>query len=580
MFNGFDLSTITDAKFGSVQVKQIYYSSQLIWPTNAAKYLTIEIVDGGTLTLLDTTQTVGTHTISYSTDNGFTWTQVTTVHNQSVLIGTYAVGDKILLKGSETSYGDNTGFGTRINGTAKFDVYGNIMSLVYGDNFIGQTALPQDPIDPSNPQPWYESTFANLFDHSNVISAEDLVLPATTLTPRCYNYMFNGCTLLTNAPKILPATSLLHACYRAMFSGCTSLTTAPELLATTLADSCYHFMFDGCTSLTTAPELPATTLSNNCYQEMFSGCTSLNYIKCLATDITATGCTTDWVQNVASSGTFIRDTNMTSWTIGANGIPTNWTVVPPLSHDYSLDYLTFEAFEPTTFTFSTNDVQYSLDNGTTWTTLAANTASPQLAAGDKILWKQTGLTPTSTAGIGTFSATGNYKAYGNVMSLYYGDNFIGQTSLSGNNYAFRYLFSGNTKLVNAENLILPATTLANNCYQNMFQYCTSLTSAPVLPATTLASNCYSYMFRGCTSLTTAPDLLATTSAGSCYVYMFNGCTSLRYIKCLLSKYSLINTSYWVQNVAASGTFVKNPSTTNWSTGVHGIPSGWTTQDAT
>jgi hypothetical protein len=50
-------------------------------------------------------------------------------------------------------------------------------------------------------------------------------------------------------------------------------------------------------------------------------------------------------------------------------------------------YLTFEALEDTTFTFSKNDLQYSIDNGVTWTTLAKGTASPTINTGNKILWK-------------------------------------------------------------------------------------------------------------------------------------------------------------------------------------------------
>ena len=112
------------------------------------------------------------------------------------------------------------------------------------------------------------------------------------------------------------------------------------------------------------------------------------------------------------------------------------------------------------------------------------------------------------------------------MSLLYGDNFKGQTDLTGKNYAFYRLFSDNTKVVNAENLSLPATTLANNCYQYMFNGCTSLVNAPELPATTLVEYCYNGMFDGCTSLTTAPELPATTLAESCYYRMFMDCTSL------------------------------------------------------
>jgi hypothetical protein len=60
---------------------------------------------------------------------------------------------------------------------------------------------------------------------------------------------------------------------------------------------------------------------------------------------------------------------------------------------------------------------------------------------------------------------------------------------------------------------LPVTRLTRDrCYSGMFQYCTSLTTAPELPATTLASYCYNQMFYGCTSLTTAPELPATTLA--------------------------------------------------------------------
>ena len=111
-----------------------------------------------------------------------------------------------------------------------------------------------------------------------------------------------------------------------MFRSCTSLATAPALPAMTLAESCYRDMFYNCSSLTVAPELPATTLVNDCYHNMFQYCTKLNYIKCLATDISASYCTSYWVEYVASTGTFVKNPNMTSWTTGTGGIPAGWTV--------------------------------------------------------------------------------------------------------------------------------------------------------------------------------------------------------------------------------------------------------------
>ena len=112
-----------------------------------------------------------------------------------------------------------------------------------------------------------------------------------------------------------------------MFNNCTSLTGAPQLPATTLALGCYGSMFHNCTSLTTAPELPATSLAYMCYYNMFNGCTSLNYIKCLATNISATDCTTSWVGGVASTGTFIKPSS-TDWSSksGNDGIPAGWVV--------------------------------------------------------------------------------------------------------------------------------------------------------------------------------------------------------------------------------------------------------------
>ena len=153
-----------------------------------------------------------------------------------------------------------------------------------------------------------------------------LELPATTLAQSCYNSMFNGCTSLTTAPK-LPATTLAESCYNSMFYGCTSLTTAPELPATTLAEICYSKMFSECSSLTVAPELLATELTTYCYNSMFLGCTKLNYIKCLATNVSASYCTYNWVDHVPSTGTFIKHPDMDSWPTGTSGIPSGWTVV-------------------------------------------------------------------------------------------------------------------------------------------------------------------------------------------------------------------------------------------------------------
>ncbi len=224
----------------------------------------------------------------------------------------------------------------------RFSIGGNIASLLVGDNFgaLGPTLTD-----------W---SFQELFKgHVNLADASELVLPMGTCPANGYKSMFNGCTGLTGAP-LLPATTLATSSYESMFDGCSSLavlpddfvlpaatmakncykfmfrnsglTKAPALKATTLAESCYYGMFAGCTSLSTSSSpvlLPASKLETNCYMEMFNGATGVNEVICLATDRSAGGCTTRWLQNVAVSGTFWAPSGVT-WGTGVSAVPTSW----------------------------------------------------------------------------------------------------------------------------------------------------------------------------------------------------------------------------------------------------------------
>lgn len=417
-------------------------------------YLTFEALDEGVFGIIigKDVPTSNLTSISYSLDNGTTWVKTNNVNSTEVKVTTPTVakGGKVLWKGSGKSY---TGLTTGTDVIEKFSIffsnvsfnaYGNIQSLLLGDNFI------------SNNPSFNDRFFGYLFSDSLIYDAENLIMPQVVKT-KCYNYMFKSstlkkapnlpvtnlgsytycyaqmfynCTALIKAPN-LPATSLSNYCYQSMFEGCSnlrfppqiaatacsdycynnmfngckylettptlvintlsssccssmfrsctnlkvvnitfnatdaktscfssmfyyctsltsapalpmtnlstssyysmfygcsSLTTAPALPATTLASNCYSAMFQNCTSLTTAPDLPATTLTTGCYQNMFNGCTLLNRITCLATNISASTCTSSWLYKVASSGTFTKAHDMESWTTGANGIPSGWTV--------------------------------------------------------------------------------------------------------------------------------------------------------------------------------------------------------------------------------------------------------------
>ena len=239
----------------------------------------------------------------------------------------------------------------------------------YSGMFSGCTNLKEAPALPATALVGY--CYSGMFqDCTSLEKAPEL--PATVLAERCYGSMFQGCTSLEKAPELpakglaygcysgwsldylnnygvswssaggmfsgctslteapsLPSTTLAEYCYSGMFSGCTSLTSAPELPATTLASSCYEDMFRGCTSLTEAPSLPATTLASSCYSYMFQGCRNLNKVTMLATDISAYNCLYYWLYDVPYYGTFIKSPEMevSSFESGANGIPSDWTVV-------------------------------------------------------------------------------------------------------------------------------------------------------------------------------------------------------------------------------------------------------------
>ena len=169
-----------------------------------------------------------------------------------------------------------------------------------------------------------KAKFCNLFKECTCLT-EAPKLPATKLAENCYKGMFANCTSLINAPE-LPATALADYCYSFMFYACTSLKKAPELPATILTLDCYSYMFYACNSLTKSPELPAIVLADYCYYNMFFWCSKLNNVTMLATDISASGCLSGWLDGVSSTGTFTKAKEMTSLPVGEHGIPSGWTV--------------------------------------------------------------------------------------------------------------------------------------------------------------------------------------------------------------------------------------------------------------
>ena len=265
------------------------------------------------------------------------------------------------------------------------------------------------------------------------------------------------------------------------------------------------------------------------------------------------------------------------------------TIVIPFPNQY----LTIESLEnnneigitppiPTSFS-GDYPFYYSTDNGTTWSIFneVCNVNYPTVFAtinrGQKLLLKADRPRYGDPQNKFVFYTSKTCNIYGNIMSMLTSVNFENRqnTYYEGQ---FRGFFQ-ECMVVSAKNLVLP-TILSGNDFASMFNGCTSLTNAPVLAATTMEYACYSNMFYGCTSLVTAPELPATTLARYCYSGIFRGCSSLNSITCLATDITAVDCTHnWVNGVAASGTFTKASSMSSWTTGVNGIPSGWTVTDA-
>jgi hypothetical protein len=236
MSNTINIGNITVSKFylGNSSSVKIYLGTTKLYPQDTPvedKYLTFVVANGNTKFKLSG------NSVSYSLDSGTTWASLASDTYSPVI----SSGSTIMWKATNPTINGDNGIGRFYSSGSTFDVEGNIMSLLYGDNYEGQTALQGD------------NQFRELFDsNTKLINASGVTLPATAMTANCYRSMFGNCSNLVSGPTELPATTLADSCYRYMFAK-TKVAIAPSILpATTLAENCYYQMYSQ-TSITTAP---------------------------------------------------------------------------------------------------------------------------------------------------------------------------------------------------------------------------------------------------------------------------------------------------------------------------------------
>ena len=494
----------------------------------------------------------------YSIDDGETWVEITNGESTPIV----PAFTKILWKGEITpvTSGSIPGVGRFSNTTIKFDVEGNIMSLLHGDDFA-------DKFDLTGPT----NTFRFLFYTTNVVHAHNLILPYI-LANSCFRDMFHNCACLLTPPK-LPAPRIGQYAYRSMFQGCTSLQYAPELPATSLASSCYYGMFNGCASLTKAPFLPYVSVVTSMYGSMFAHCPKLNYVHMnLASASWNDSNTANWLLDVSPTGTFVIS-DQVQWNledhIGESGIPEGWEV----RYVHCQTPLTFTLLEDGQFSFSMPGISYSLDGSETWVELDANELTPKLYAGTSIAWAGH-LTPIQVDpfGVGRFTSTGKFNISGTPLTLIHGYELCNDTTIkptlkintedATQNYnTFRGLFAY-TNVVSAEEMTLPSMGLTYACYRAMFAQCTDLILPPKeLPAQSPAQYCYYFMFHDCTSMIKSPVIHLVGLGNNNYnvAYMFDGCSSLKSIEIWATNVGNTNSRLnWVRGVSSEGTMIIDP----------------------
>ena len=225
-------------------------------------------------------------------------------------------------------------------------------------------------------------------------------------------------------------------------------------------------------------------------------------------------------------------------------------------------YVTFTADAAQTFKMTTSGnyaidkLEYSLD-GNEWTAVEKDKKVEFGGEKGSLFLRGTNINGTASTWDASSTITFtdknvNVACTGDIRTLLDWKNY----STVDTQYArFCSLFKNCAVLTSAPEL--PATALADDCYNSMFLGCTSLTATPELPATKLADYCYSSMFIKCTSLTSAPELPATTLAEGCYSSMFADCTKLSTVTMLAPSVQIISWTnvfvYWLDNAGTDET---------------------------
>ena len=615
-----NFSNVTAITLGVDDVLQIQDSlGTVLWQKTVPleNYFYIEDISGQTNTLSIVKGGSSAPTIEpYVSTDQQTWVSMGTTSTTPITY-TIPANTKLYIKCNTNRWGYSYQTGNTISASGRHNVGGNIMSLLYNDDFENKVTYSQT------------GTFNRLFyGNTNLVNASDLLLPATTLTTDCYTWTFHSCSSMVTAPAVLPATTLTGGCYQGMFEG-TAITETPVIYGTNSMAYTFSYTFNNCPNL------------NKVYVYLTGNQKNTSNIN-------------NWLQNVAATGDFYNLGGATFTIDSPSGIPVGWTEhhslpvpcnvsisagsngsisVNGVSGDYSATVMSdtqlalvatpdsgyefdswsdgdtnasrtitvtgdltltasfAQAVIPNYFyiedvsgrngrlSIKKNDVNaptievFSSTDGTNWTSMGTTdktstsgitgaittvAITATIPANGKLYLKVTtdqwGTIDPNTGDLYNYmNFPRNCNVGGNIMSLLYGDDFD----------------------------VYPQLDISYNCqFMCLFinnRYIIDASNL-ILPSNTdygyLPDYCFYGMFSGCSSLTAAPELPALELGEGSYKEMFNGCTSLDTIVCYCEFNDMPDcTDNWLNNVAVWGNFY-NYGDATYTRDASGIPRGW------
>ena len=188
-----------------------------------SQYLTMEMLESGVISL--SIIKVAGGSLGYSINNGEwvdkNWT-TTSASPDIITTPSLSVGDKVRWRYSNPNGTFSSGYYSKstFSSTGKCNVYGNILSLIYGDNFADKHSVTDSA-----------HVLRDIFRDIQSVSAEFMIIPVDIIHTYCCVLIFSGNTTIEKGPVFISSEIKSNGLQQA-FDGCTSLQSVTILADT------------------------------------------------------------------------------------------------------------------------------------------------------------------------------------------------------------------------------------------------------------------------------------------------------------------------------------------------------------